>query len=179
MANVIKESLIFNENLNIAHMGKTQNFFEYQKMLLNEYATLDIKRLSRLCSIVAAREMNNVETALASKKFVTYKAVFSLAYQIIRNEDKNMRGNIVDECQRDLSAICHKLSRKTRLADEHKKSLSECAGRLLQFIDYLKTEDPLYLLTALEEMKTLDAVVVLEYQDQLALLERLKAFLKI
>lgn len=160
-------------------MGRSQNFFEYQKMLSDEYAALDPKRLLRLSSIFAEREMDRVGDVLVLEKYAAYRDVFHLACKIVKDDDGSMRGTTVDQCQRDLSAVCHKLSRKSKFEDDNKKRLSRCADRLLQFIHYLKTEDPLYLLSTLEEMKTLDVTVVAEYEDQLVLLGRLKSFLKV
>lgn len=148
-------------------------------MLSEEYAALDPRRLLRLSSILAAREMREADDVLTLEKYAAYKVVFDLAYKIIADDDGGIRGTVVDECQRDLSAICHKLSRKSKFVDAAKNRVSGCANLLIQFIDYFKTEDPLYLIATLGEMKTLDAIVLSEYKDQLVLLDRLKSFLGI
>ncbi|RXK83164.1 hypothetical protein [Filimonas effusa] len=160
-------------------MGRTQNFFEYQKMLADEYAGLDPRRLLYLCAILTGHEIAAVDHALASPKYAVFRELFTLAHKVIACAGEDVEGPVIDQCQRDLSEACRKFSRKSKFPDADKQSLSACAEKLLYFIHYLKTEDPLYLLHTLEQMQTLDTATLAAYGDQLILLSRLKSFLKL
>ncbi|MEV4885781.1 hypothetical protein MRBLMN1_004335 [Chitinophaga ginsengisegetis] len=163
-------------------MGRTQHFFEYQAMLASEYADLDPQRLLRLGAMVARNALASVTTPLASAKYSPYQELLELTVDtlsIAGNDLRAPRPPVIDQCQKELTAAHSKFSRKSKVVDEGKKQLADCTALLLQVIYYLKTEDPLYIIGMLDAIHRLDTHVLAGYQDQLALIARLKKFLKI
>jgi len=162
-------------------MGRTLHFFEYQAMLASEYADLNPQRLLRLGAMVAADALASVKVPLASYKYSPYRELLELTVDILSmaGSDLHAPRPPIDQCQKELTAARSKFSRKSKVEDEEKRQLEDCTAQLLQVVYYLKTQDPLYIIGLLDAIHRLDTQVLADYNDQLALIERLKLFLKI
>jgi len=159
-----------------------QNFIEYQEMLANEYAGLDVRRLLRLGELVVRKALGSASVALASPKFSVYRELLEQTVSVLDRSANDLHAvnpEIIDKRQQELSVAHGKLSRKTKVFDDNKEQLADCTALLLQVIYYLKTEDPIYIIGIEDNIQQLDGHILKGYQDQLALISRLKKFLKI
>ncbi|BAV05459.1 hypothetical protein FLA_1466 [Filimonas lacunae] len=84
----------------------------------------------------------------------------------------------VDHYQLTIDQMHTRVSRKIKNTDDYRQRLAQLAGALLTGIYYLKTEDPIYVLSLLKSGAALSETMQQEYAYELQLLAKLQQVLK-
>jgi hypothetical protein len=129
---------------------KTMNFFEYQDMLERDFKAFSAVKLLQLGTRIAELEFDKYADHFAARRFDKYGVMLKNALSVLQRsvQDRaSVTGPEIDQAQKEAVYAGNKLWRKLDTGNEQDAGLLSIIDVISNTIHFLKTEDPLYLIS--------------------------------